>query len=112
MIKNVLTIAMLGALLFTSCKDTPKQETNQNSTTETTADEIVTRTSTDKDGRKLEMSFNNTKDIVTINFNGETIEMVGQKPASGIWYKNNHYELRGKGDNVELKKDGEIVFKN
>jgi hypothetical protein len=35
-----------------------------------------------------------------------------QKAASGIWYKNDLYELRGKGDNVELTKDGITVFKN
>ena len=43
---------------------------------------------------------------------GEELELAGQKPASGIWYKNDHYELRGKGENLELTKDGKTVFKN
>ena len=34
-----------------------------------------------------------------------------KKPASGIWYKNDHYELRGKGEEIELTKDGKTVFK-
>lgn len=115
MTNKVLTIAMLSALFLTSCKETPKQEKAENRKTETVekkADEIVTSLLTDKDGKKLEMSFNNTKDIATLKFNGEIIDLVGQKPASGIWYKNDHYELRGKGNNIELTKDGKTVFKN
>ena len=112
--KKILVIAMLTSLILTSCKDTTKQESTEAKTeiVATTADEIVKDTSTDKDGKKLEMSFNNTKDVATLNFNGETIELVGQKPASGIWYKNDNYELLGKGESVELKKDGKTVFKN
>ncbi|MGO3261154.1 MAG: MliC family protein [Mesonia sp.] len=110
MTKQIFTIGMLIALFLTSCKETPKQETVK--TIETVTDEIVHSTSTDKDGKKLEMSFNNTKDIATLNFNGETIELIRQKSASGIWYKNDTYELRGKGNDIELKKNGMIVFKH
>lgn len=113
MTKKVFTIAMLTALFFTSCKETPKQENNQATKTDTvekTVDEIVTSSLTDTDGNKLEMSFNNTKDIVTVNFKGETIEMARQKSASGIWYKNDHYELLGKGNDIDLIKDGKVIF--
>mgnify|MGYP000886443310 FL=1 len=59
------------------------------------------------------MTFNNTTNEAKIYLNGgEQIELVGQKPASGIWFKNDHYELRGKGESVELTKDGKTVFKN
>lgn len=34
-----------------------------------------------------------------------------KKPASGIWYKNDSYELRGKGKEIEFKKDGKLLFK-
>ena len=113
MTKKILTFAMLTALFLNSCKESPKKENKETSKTETvekTVDEIVKSSSTDKDGKKLEMTFNNTKDLVIINFNGETMELVGQKPASGIWYKNDHYELTGKGENVVLKKDGKTIF--
>lgn len=40
------------------------------------------------------------------------IELQGQTPGSGIWYKNDQYELRGKGEEVKLTKDGEVVFEN
>lgn len=110
MTKKILTIAMLTALFLNSCKETPKQENSEIKTVEKTADEVVTSSLTDKDGKKLEMSFNNTKDIATLNLNGESIELAGQKPASGIWYKNDHFELTGKGNDIELKKDGKVVF--
>ncbi len=115
MAKKILTIAMLTALVVNSCKEAPKQENAETSKTETvkkTADEIVKNSSTDKNGKKIEMSFNNTKDIVTVNFNGETFDLVGQRTGSGIWYKNENYELRGKGNDVELTKDGKVVFEH
>ncbi|WPR70574.1 MliC family protein [Flavobacterium sp. NG2] len=109
-----ITTILLTTLSLTSCKETAKTE-NEDSITETVeknTDNIVTNTATDKDGKKLEMSFNITKDIAVLHFEGETIELVGQKPASGIWYKNDTYELRGKGQEITLTKDGQTVFKN
>lgn len=110
MTKNILTIAVLSALLLTSCTGTSKQENSEQTTAETVADDIVKTTSTDKDGQKLEMTFNNTKSTATLIFKGETIELEQQKAASGIWYKNAQYELRGKGNDIDLTKDGELVF--
>ena len=110
MTKTILTIAVLTALLVTSCVGPAEKKNTETTTTETVADDIVTTTSTDKDGQELEMTFNNTKGTATLNFKGETIELEQQKAASGIWYKNDHYELRGKGNDIDLTKDGEIVF--
>lgn len=115
MTKKFLTIAMLGALFLNSCKESPDQksgETIMSEAIEKLADDIVTTTSTDKDGNKLDMSFDNTKGTATLNFKGETIELESQKPASGIWYKNDNYELRGKGNDIELTKDGNLVFEH
>jgi membrane-bound inhibitor of C-type lysozyme len=114
MTKNVLAIAMLMVFLLASCNEASKNEKTAptTETTEKATDEIVTSTATDKTGRVLEMSFNNTNNTATLTFNGETIELAGQSPGSGIWYKNDRYELTGKGDDIELKKDGEIVFTN
>lgn len=110
MTKKILTIAMLTALFLTTCTGTSKEERAETTAIESVADDIVTALSTDKDGQKLEMTFNNTKGTVTINFNGETAELKEQRSASGFWYKNDQYELRGKGNDIDLKKDGEIVF--
>ncbi len=113
--KTILTITMLTALFLTSCKDNVTKDHADNTTTETvenTSDNIVTNTLTDKDGRKLEMKFNNTKGIATVNFNGKTIELNQERAGSGIWYKNDTYELRGKGNDITLTKDGNIVFEH
>lgn len=79
----------------------------------THTDEVVTKSLKNKEGETLDMTFNNSTNEAKIYLNGgEQIDLIGQKPASGIWYKNDHYELRGKSDNVELTKDGKTVFKN
>lgn len=115
MATKFLTIAMLSALFLNSCKETPKQENLETTTTETVEnsnDDIVTTTSTDKDGKELKMRFNNTKGTATLEFEGETIKMDQQRAASGIWYKNDQYELRGKGNDIQLTKDGTVIFEH
>lgn len=114
MTRRILTIAMLTLLILNSCKKTATQD-NVETTTETiekVADNIVTSSLTDEDGKKLELSFNNTKGTATLNFNGETIELIAQRAASGIWYKNENYELRGKGNDIQLAKDGNVIFEH
>ncbi|TXE07352.1 lysozyme inhibitor [Gelidibacter salicanalis] len=113
--RNFLIVAMLATLMITSCKDNAKQNNVDATTTEPTTmatDSPVTISKTDNDDNTLEMTFDNSKDIATITFNGETAELAGQKPASGIWYKNDVYELRGKGNDVTLSKNGKVVFEH
>lgn len=115
MTKSILTIGVIAAFALTSCKETPKKENAEPTKTETvdsSNDDIETTTSTNKDGEKLEISFNNTKGTATLNFKGEIIELAQERAASGIWYKNDQYELRGKGNDISLKKDGETVFEH
>lgn len=116
MTKRILSLSLLTALFLTSCKEGIKTDNAEKSTIQNTvaktSDEILISSSTNKEGKKLEMIFNNTKDIVTITFEGEKIELVGQQPASGIWYKNDHYELKGKENDIELTKDGKIIFEH
>ncbi|WP_417889918.1 MliC family protein [Xanthomarina gelatinilytica] len=114
-IKFHLAIAVLLVLILNSCKESPSQENASAKTTEIVeevSDDIVKTTLTDEDGKQLEMTFNNTKGIVTLNFNGEIFTLNAERAASGIWYKNEDYELRGKGESVELTKNGETIFKN
>jgi membrane-bound inhibitor of C-type lysozyme len=116
MTKNILSIIMLSALTLTSCNQTPKGnkdvKTSESESLKKNTDDIVTSVITNKTGEKLELIFNNTKETATIMYNGETIELTGQKPASGIWYKNEMYELRGKGNEIELTKNGKTIFKS
>lgn len=72
----------------------------------------VSNTAKDKDGIEMNMVFNNTRHTAIVILKGDTIKLLDQKPASGIWYRNDHYELRGKGSNVELTRDGKTIFKS
>ncbi len=77
-----------------------------------TSNDIVNQSLKDSLGNVLEMAFDNAKDIVMIKYQGETAELKSQKPASGIWYKNDTYELSGKGNDIQLKKDSVLVFEH
>lgn len=109
--KNILVSALFTALVLNACKDAPKTENLEGTKTET-VENIEITTFTNKDGEKLDISFNNTKGTATLNFKGEVIELAQERAASGIWYKNDIYELRGKGNDIELKKDGKVVFEH
>ena len=87
-------------------------ESTKTETVHSNNDDIVTTTLTSKDGEKLDISFNNTKGTATLNFKREIIELAQERAASGIWYKNDVYELRGKGEHHELTKEGKTIFKN
>lgn len=121
--KSILLLTATTALFLSSCnkdqKTTPTSSAadsvsvtpSDSLSTVNSKDDVVKSTLKNSKGEVLDMTFNNTKDIATVVLNGETIELKGQRPASGIWYKNDHYELRGKGEEVELSKDGKVVFK-
>lgn len=113
MIKKTLTIAILTVFFLSACKQSNKQDNTKTTTkVENVSDAITKTTSVNKDGKKLELVFNNTLGTVTVGFNDETIELISQKPASGIWYKNEQYELREKGNDLTLKKDGIVIFEH
>lgn len=114
MIRKTIMIAMLTVFFLSACKQSNKQEETNKTTEkiESVSGAISKTTLTSKDGKKLELLFNNAAGTVMINFNNETTELISQKPASGIWYKNDQYELRGKGNDITLKKDGNVVFEH
>lgn len=111
MLKKTFIIALAVGFLFVSCNQKAKQNNQeQTATVQEQTDDIVNKTVTNPDGTILELSFNNTKGTATAIFKGETIQMESQRPASGIWFKNEHYELTGKGEDVTLLKNGKEVF--
>lgn len=113
MIKRTLSLALLSALVLTACKENPKQETTEVQETEISADvedDFVSTSYVNKEEKELEVVYNNTQGTATFVFDGETVELEQQQSASGVWFKNDAYELRGKGNDIELKKDGEVVF--
>ncbi len=66
----------------------------------------------DSSGSILVYTFDKNKSTMTIVFGDIKEELIQQRAASGFWYANNHYEVRGKGDEIELTKDGELLFKS
>lgn len=59
-------------------------------------------------GPDFTASFDNDADTATIALAGEdAVVLDGQRPASGIWYAGNGWELRGKGDDATLTRPGE-----
>lgn len=118
MTKTILTAAMVSALFLTSCTETAKQENTEVTTstdtvvTEPVSTDVIKTTSTSKDGKTLDLAVDPATGMATVNFNGETIEMKQEKAASGTWYKNDVYELRGKGNDLTLMKDGKVVFEH
>lgn len=57
MTKGNLTFILLSALFF-SCEEIPKQETSQSIQTPAAVDNVVTGSATNKEGQKLDMTFN------------------------------------------------------
>ncbi|RYM33301.1 hypothetical protein ERX46_10170 [Brumimicrobium glaciale] len=115
MTKKILTMAMVSALILNSCNETTikeKPQVNSETTSETNTEKVETITSVDENGKELQLAFHNTEGKLTLTFDGETIVLLSEKPASGIWYKNGQYELRGKGNDIALKKDGEVIFEH
>lgn len=110
MTRNILILTILATLVLSSCTGTPNKENAETTTIETVADDLVTTSYVDEDGKALVVLFNNTKGTTTVTFEEETFELLQEKAASGIWYKNDTYELRGKANDVDLMKDEELVF--
>jgi len=112
MIKRFLTVTLLSVLVLVSCKQNPKPDNQTMGQTEQTAstDEIVTNSVTNKDGTKLDMRYNNTKGTATFVLNGETIELKADTMASGVKYSNNQYVYTEHQGQIELKKDGKVVY--
>lgn len=108
--KTIFTITMLSALLFSACSETPKKPNSESPSAEITTTDTEKVTATDKDGQKLTLIFDNIKGTVLVELNGESAMLTQKESASGIWYSNDQYELRGKANDLELKKDGKVVF--
>lgn len=58
-------------------------------------------------GPAFAVGFDNDADTATITLPGEApVVLAGQRPASGIWYAGEGWELRGKGDAATLTRRG------
>lgn len=102
--KHFLWIAAVAIALFsTSCNSKSKQESS---------DELIESTVTSTTGQQLEATFDTANELVTIIFEGDTAVLKQQPSASGINYKNDTYEYTEWQNEIELLKNGVVVFSN
>jgi membrane-bound inhibitor of C-type lysozyme len=60
-----------------------------------------------EDGTQLEVTFDNPRQMATVAIpNAPTTELLQEKTASGIWYRNGQYELRGRGSEANWSAGG------
>ncbi len=116
MTKSILTLSAAAAVLFlTSCNETKKQDevvTTDTEMVDSTSTDVNATSVTNAAGEKIDITYDNIKGTAMVMYNGETAELPSQKPASGVWYKNDNYELRGKGNDLTLTKDGKVIYEN
>ena len=100
--KKITFILAATVLLFaTACNNSKKNQENN---------EAVATTITNSNGESIHVTYNTEGETVTIVFNGETIVLQQQPSASGIRYANETYTYTEWQDEVELTKDGAVVF--
>lgn len=101
--KKITFILAVSMILFGACSNSNKNQNN---------DDVVTATINNSKGETLDVTYNTKKETATIVLNGETIVLKQQPSASGIRYANEMYEYTEWQDEVELTKNGEVVFSN
>lgn len=110
MIRNAfIFIGVIAAFLIIACQGNKNEKALKNIVS---TDDFVTSHITNKDGKTLEVLFNNTKGTATFYYNGDTVEMMQDTVASGIKYSNDQYEYIEWHGEITLKKENEIVFEH
>jgi len=71
---------------------------------------IVSSTTTNKDGISLKYTFNNSDGTCILELNGEIIELKQERTASGIKYSNEHFIYTNWHGETNLFKDGKLIF--
>lgn len=111
LIVNAILVAMIATSCGGNCK--PREATGENvETVAVDTSNIVNLSYTDADGNNIDLIFDDNNEVVNINYMGEEAVLTSQKPASGFWYANENYELIGKGNDIRLTKDGQVVFEH
>lgn len=104
---KIIFAILIISLLFSACNSVEKK-----SDIKRTQTEVISHTFKSNDGSTLAVEFRNTEEIARIKWQNLTLELKDNRPASGMWYKNNEFELRGKGNEITLSKNGKIVFQS
>lgn len=111
--KKILSLAIIAMISTISCKEKSGETNAVISTKEVTpANKETMSVATNETGEKLTMIFDIAKESAKVIWKQDTILLKEQISASGFWYKNDEFELRGKGEKVEFSKAGKSIFKN
>jgi membrane-bound inhibitor of C-type lysozyme len=119
MTKGLVILLVVSQLIFSSCQNrkSGNQTEKSSSGTELKKDnstlknnEIVSSTTTNKDGISLKYTFNNSVGICILELNGEIIELKQERTASGIKYSNEHFIYTNWHGETNLFKDGKLIF--
>ncbi|RFC53405.1 MliC family protein [Brumimicrobium aurantiacum] len=106
---KAIIVLTLSTLLSVSCTYSPSAKT----TISTEQNEDTVQTKIENEDGTLNILFDNINNTAIIQLNnGEKIKLKSKKPASGMWYANDQYELRGKGEHFDLYRNDKKVFSN
>jgi membrane-bound inhibitor of C-type lysozyme len=104
--------AIASVLLLTACGEPESVATHMPEPKKTGAPVppssiVATVTYVCDDGVQLQVTFDNPRQMATVAIpNAPTAELNQEKTASGIWYRNGTYELRGKGTDATWSVNG------
>ena len=99
--KITFILATSLLLLAIACNNSKKNQENS---------EVIATTITNSNGKSIDVTYNTTEETATIVFNGETIVLQQQPSAPGTRYANDTYEYTEWQDEVELSRNGQVVF--
>ncbi|MDO5665957.1 MAG: MliC family protein [Bacteroidia bacterium] len=99
--KFTFILAATVLLFAAACNNSKKNQDNS---------EAIATTITNSNGESIDVTYNTAEETATIVFDGETVVLQQQPSASGTYYANDTYEYTEWQDEVELKKNGKVVF--
>lgn len=74
--------------------------------------DVVNTSVSNKQGKKLDMTFNNNNNTAVLKLDGKQINLKADTTASGIRYSNNDYVYEEWQGHSVLKKGEEVIFDN
>jgi hypothetical protein len=119
MTKGLLILFAASLLFLSSCQNrksnnqTPKDSSGTELKPEDSSlknNEIISSTTTNKDGISLKYTFNNSDGTCILELNGEIIKLKQERMASGIKYSNEHFIYTNWHSETNLFKDGNLIF--
>lgn len=122
--KTLFVIAMISGGLLVSCNSRNNQNVSEVEEIDVLEPDVtyvespiednglVRSSVVDRDGNRMDLTYNNDLGTATIDLDGETIYMTQDTMASGVRMHNDEYVYEEWQGHIVLKKDGKVVFDN